>query len=368
MELEALGTTLEAARAWAPSAAAVALASANVFAHWRRLRSEARAHPPPVRPLTGRRIDIAVPAHALSAVFRLAERRGIFTRVGLEVEVAPFDGPGDAIDAMLLGGVDLAIVGDLVVAHRAAIRSDFVVLATVGTSSFDRWMIARRDLTIPGDLRGKRIAVEVGTQTHYIALRWLKAAELTPNDVELVDLPLSRVPRALARGAVDACVVPRSFPGGPSEHFGFEVGEIPVLGGYRRSVCLVARSAFIEQAPTETESLLRQLAIAIAVKPGGPSSSQRAVPPDDRRNAVRNDELIADLDLDPAFVDRLEDATRFWATRTDPPRPPRLRRLVDESFFRRAMQKPAQMLPTDRESWRALPGAESSDESPASKP
>lgn len=70
-------------------------------------------------------------------------------------------------------------------------------------------LIVQKDSPIQSvqDLKGKRIALNKGSNVHYLLLKLLEANNLTLNDIQPVYLPPSDARAAFEKGAVDAWVI-----------------------------------------------------------------------------------------------------------------------------------------------------------------
>ena len=70
-------------------------------------------------------------------------------------------------------------------------------------------LIVQKDSKIQSvqDLKGKRVALNKGSNVHYLLLKVLEANNLKLSDIEVVYLPPSDARAAFERGAVDAWVI-----------------------------------------------------------------------------------------------------------------------------------------------------------------
>jgi sulfonate transport system substrate-binding protein len=154
----------------------------------------------------GTKLTIADDANKLAALMRLS---GEQDKLAAEVGYANFTSGPLRLEAIRAGRAQIAAVGD--VPPILAQFSDAgvpIVGAIRRTGGGDRLAtspesgIARLE-----DLRGKKVAINEGTAQQAIALRNLKAAGLSLDDIEPVALDLAEFVDALRTNQVDAAVV-----------------------------------------------------------------------------------------------------------------------------------------------------------------
>ena len=144
----------------------------------------------------------------------IALERGFFEKSGLDVAIArPYATGVDALNALQAGESELVQVGVPMIG--AVLRGmDLVALgnysgsATRLGSDATMAVIAREGSGIAkGDLRslkGKKIAASFGTINHLYILALLEKADLTPDDVTLVNTPPPDMTVALLAKGIDA--------------------------------------------------------------------------------------------------------------------------------------------------------------------
>lgn len=137
----------------------------------------------------------------------LADELGYFTDEGVDVRLVEFTSLTDTRRAFERGQLDAwatSLVELLQSRERSGRRSQaFLVLDCSNGADV---ILARPPITSVADLRGKRVAAEPGT-LDVVLLYWaLRSVALTFADIHLVPIPQSQVPRAFARGEVDAAV------------------------------------------------------------------------------------------------------------------------------------------------------------------
>ena len=115
---------------------------------------------------------------------------------------------GPLVDAGFAAGrIDVGFMGDLPasLAEKSGLPVTAVAVSQyIGASEY---LLAKPGITSIAQLRGKPVAYTTGTAEQAFALRALKSAGLTQQDVKQVDVTLQQLGTVLESGAADASVV-----------------------------------------------------------------------------------------------------------------------------------------------------------------
>jgi sulfonate transport system substrate-binding protein len=134
-----------------------------------------------------------------------------------KVEWSEFPSAQALLEALGAGAVDAGAVGDapfvFAYAAGAPIKAVLATRASGGGASTAILVKSDSPIRSPGDLRGKRIATGRGSIGHYLLLRVLENAGLTPKDVTVVYLNPGDCRAAFSSGAVDAWATWGSYVG-----------------------------------------------------------------------------------------------------------------------------------------------------------
>ncbi|HXF75495.1 MAG TPA: ABC transporter substrate-binding protein [Methylomirabilota bacterium] len=146
---------------------------------------------------------------ALHGAMWIAAEKGLFRKHGIDAEIIVTGQGGTAgISALLANDIQLvSVAGDALVA--AALQgADLVMIAGVVNKGLQRLM-TRPDIKTPAELKGKRVGVtRIGAVSHSVLLMILKRWNMTPNDVQILQVGSS--PNMLAsmdKGGLDAAVI-----------------------------------------------------------------------------------------------------------------------------------------------------------------
>ena len=160
-------------------------------------------------------VRIAEDGSPSGAGFYIADAKGYFRELGIEVEIKEFESGNDMLPALATGQIDVAggITGSNL--FNAVVRGlDIRMVADKGTnipgSSYFNLMV-RKDLVDQikeySDLAGKKIGVfAVGAFPQYLVTKALEYGGLTVDDVEWVTLGPPDLNVAFANKSIDAAL------------------------------------------------------------------------------------------------------------------------------------------------------------------
>ena len=145
----------------------------------------AAAAPVEAAPLT-----IAVAQTPLSLPLYVAEAEGYFKDAGLTTRIVDCLGGHLCIRLLFDGGAELATASDSVVMFQSFERDDYVVLATLVSSSNDVKLIGRKDAGIsrPAQLAGKKVGFVRGASSQFFLDSYLLLHGVDPRSLRLVEL------------------------------------------------------------------------------------------------------------------------------------------------------------------------------------
>ena len=128
---------------------------------------------------------------------------------GIQVKWIEFPGGPQLLEALNVGSIAFGEAGEAPPIFAQAANPNLVYVAHQPASPTAEALVVQKDSPIQSiqDLKGKRIALNKGSNVHYLLLKLLEANHLTFNDIQPVYLTPSDARAAFEKGAVDAWVI-----------------------------------------------------------------------------------------------------------------------------------------------------------------
>jgi len=136
----------------------------------------------------------------------LAQEKGFFKKHGVEVELTIVEGLAERKQALAGGKVDGMATAQDVQVTLAAAGVPVQVVWILDDSYGGDGILAKKEIKSAVDLKGKKVAFEVGSTSHLLMLTVLKQAGLTEKDVEVVPMSAGDAGAAFVAGKIDAAV------------------------------------------------------------------------------------------------------------------------------------------------------------------
>jgi sulfonate transport system substrate-binding protein len=129
--------------------------------------------------------------------------------VGVKVEWTEFPGGPQLLEALNVGSVDIGHTGEAPPIFAQAAGAPLIYLAHEPPSPQGEGILVPKGSPVKtvADLKGKKVALNKGSNVHYLLVKQLEAAGLQYKDVKTVFLPPADARAAFERGSVDAWVV-----------------------------------------------------------------------------------------------------------------------------------------------------------------
>lgn len=137
--------------------------------------------------------------------WEIAIQKGWFKDAGVDVEFKWFEYV-PSMDAYSAGKVDAVCMtnGDALVTGSTGAPSVAILLNDF--SNGNDMVVAKPGIESIKQLKGKNVGVEVGFVSHLLLLHALKSANMTEEDIVIVNMPTDQTPQGLGSGKVDAIV------------------------------------------------------------------------------------------------------------------------------------------------------------------
>lgn len=159
-------------------------------------------------------LTISVSQTPLSLPFFVAEKLGYFNDSGVSVKIRKVIGGHRAMQEVLDGKSDLGTSSDSVVMFNSFQSSDFAILATFVTSTYDVKIISRTGTAVDTarHLEGKVVGTVLGSASHYYLDTFLLLNGVDPDAVEKHSLQPETMAKSLNNGDVDAVAIWEPHP------------------------------------------------------------------------------------------------------------------------------------------------------------
>lgn len=144
---------------------------------------------------------------------------------GISVKWTRFPGGPQLLEALNAGSLDYGHTGETPPIFAQAAGAPLVYIANELPSPKSEAILVRKDSPIQkvADLKGKKVALNKGSNVHYLLVRALEEAGLKYSDIQPVYLPPSDARGAFERGSVDAWVIWDPFLGAAQKSLGARV-------------------------------------------------------------------------------------------------------------------------------------------------
>ncbi len=223
----------------------------------------------------------------------IAEKQGFFKKEGVNVKLTWFPVYTDSLNAFAAGNLDsnCQTWGDSMAPMAQGLKSTAVLVND--NSAGNDAMLAQPGITSVKQLKGKKVATELGTVDHFLMLKALEANGLTEKDVKFVNIKVQDCPAAMLSKQVDAAVVwepslskiLKDVKGSKKIFDSSDVpGAIPDL--------LVFKSEVVEKRPEDIQKIVNAWYQAIDWWRGNPAEAVKIM-------AAKTDTPVADYE---AFI------------------------------------------------------------------
>lgn len=133
---------------------------------------------------------------------RLAEQ-------GFTVQWTEFPGGPQLLEGLNVGSIDFGVTGETPPVFAQAAGADLLYVAHEPPAPSGEAILLPKDSRIRSlaELKGKKIALNKGSNVHYLLVRALQSAGLSYTDIQPIYLPPADARAAFERGSVDAWVI-----------------------------------------------------------------------------------------------------------------------------------------------------------------
>lgn len=159
----------------------------------------------------------------------IVKERGVLDKAlkeqGITIKWVEFPAGPQLLEGLNVGSVVFGEAGEAPPIFAQAANSNLVYVANQPAAPNAEALIVPKSSTIQSiqDLKGKRVALNKGSNVHYLLLKLLEKNQLTLNDIQVVYLPPADARAAFEKGAVDAWVIWDPFFAAAEQQIGARV-------------------------------------------------------------------------------------------------------------------------------------------------
>jgi sulfonate transport system substrate-binding protein len=180
---------------------------------------------------------------------------------GIEVRWTEFPAGPQLLEGLNVGSIDFGTVGEAPPIFAQAAGADLVYVANQPPAPQGEAIVVAKDSPLKSvtELKGKKVALNKGSNVHFLLVKALEKAGLKYSDVQVVFLPPADARAAFERGAVDAWVIWDPFLAAAEKQLGARV-----LADGRGLVAnhqfYLAARAYADKRPQVIQAIVDELA------------------------------------------------------------------------------------------------------------
>lgn len=151
-----------------------------------------------------------------------AQEKGLDRKNGFKMDLVRITDNQVRRDALLAGKLDVNITTVDMAAVTATINPKLRLFFVTDISTGGDGIIAKKSIGTIADLKGRKVAVNEGTPSHFLLLYAMSKSGLSHTDIEIVPARADETPELLKLGSVDAIVTWEPWLS-KAEQYGFHV-------------------------------------------------------------------------------------------------------------------------------------------------
>lgn len=180
---------------------------------------------------------------------------------GIEVRWSEFPAGPQLLEALNVGSIDFGTVGEAPPIFAQAAGADLVYVANQPPAPKGEAILVTKDspLKTVADLRGKKVALNKGSNVHYLLVKALEKAGVPYAAIQPVFLPPADARAAFEKGAVDAWVIWDPFFAAAEKQLGARV-LADGSGLVSNHQFYLASRGYADQHPQVVQAIVEELA------------------------------------------------------------------------------------------------------------
>lgn len=266
------------------------------------------------------KVTIGSGQELISSILWIAQEKGFFKEEDIEVELKPYASGKLALKEMLNDEVRVAASSEVPIMVHFFERKDFSIIATVGQSSNELKIVARKDadIQVPADLKGKRIATQKNSAVHFFMHNFLIFNEILETELDISFMPAQELIPALLNGKIDAFSMQEPFVQQAKNKLGNNCIVFEAPGIYTKTYNLIAQNRFIKEKPHIVKKIVRAILKTKQFMHNNKSESIEIIAGLFNLNNVdltnQWDDFVFNVSLEKTLLVTLEDEGRWMIT------------------------------------------------------
>lgn len=179
---------------------------------------------------------------------------------GIDVKWTEFPGGPQLLEGLNVGSVDFGTTGETPPVFAQAAGADLLYVAFEPPAPTSEAILVAKDSPIKSvaELKGKKVALNKGSNVHYLLVRALEEAGLKYSDIQPVYLPPADARAAFERGSVDAWVIWDPFQAAAEQQLQART-LVDGTGLVSNHQFYLATRPYAEQHPEVIEALVEEI-------------------------------------------------------------------------------------------------------------
>jgi NitT/TauT family transport system substrate-binding protein len=207
------------------------------------------------------KITVAIGTGPVTSLIHIAFVKGYFENEGLDLVIQQHQSGKSAFNAVVEGEVDLATAAETPIMLTVMRGEKIYILATISSTEKNKMIVARKDkgISIPNDLKGKKIGVPVGTNAEFFMDSFLIMHGISRDEVEVINVESNAIVDTLTSGEVDAVSTWNPNISILQKELGDNGVTFSGEGIYRETFNIAAKQDFANENPETINKVLRAL-------------------------------------------------------------------------------------------------------------
>jgi NitT/TauT family transport system substrate-binding protein len=203
---------------------------------------------------------MAVFAGEVSGLIFIADEKGFFKQLGLDVAIKEYEIGASAVHQVIIDEADLATGAAFLLTLDGFRKQALRALACIATGQTVE-VVARKDYGIkkPEDLRGRKIGVTMGTVAPFFLGQFLAFHGVPTTEVHMVDVSLEKMAESIGSGVIDAACTIEPFVSQATKRLGENAVIWNAQGAQRLYYLLLSKEEFTRKRSQAVERILRAL-------------------------------------------------------------------------------------------------------------